>query len=426
MSLSRRDFLLALSGGALSLTLSISNAGSLFAALPDVKKQTPYNLDNIVLYTQGREGIRLPNLGKFSEYAEEKTLSVATKLVLKTGEIIQTPVPIFSAHKMLDVKEHEKVFLLSQKGEKSAVLSPDLKTLSLLETPKGYEFSGHGVVLPDGEHAAISIRSQNIDKDKKRGKLGIYNLRTFKLEETYETGGYVPHDMVINNEKTHLVVTHKGQDFNYGAKDKDSEQGAYDTMSTEEEELYKGKVTLIRLSDFSLDHHIYAPGKATPLHMDITDNNKVYTVSNSFFEGKNPPWPLNDLQKAGKLKIYNPHAIVEYDLSNGQTREIISDIHKQRRSQSVSFNKQTNKISAVFVHTDTLVTIDGEGNTKNFDTKKFKISSPIGLEEIPGTSLIAIGGMSDNISLVDLDTMELVQFFKMPLYRSSHITTSFI
>ncbi len=416
MGLSRRAFLLALSGGAASLTLGASNVGSLLAAIP-AKKKTPYNLDNIVLYTQGRNGDKFHSSDK---YTKNKNISIITKLIVKTGEVIQEQVPIFSAHSVSEIKKHEKLFLISQSYDKSAILSPDMKVTSLLETLPDYEFSGHGIPLLDGEHIALSIRTQASRKAKKRGKLAVYNIKTLKLEEIYDTSGYNPHDMAINKEKTHLILSHKNGIPSY--EDQISEE--FDKAKTEG--LYRAKITLLRLSDLSIDRHIYAPKENAPIHLDVTDNGKVYSVSNTFFNKKKgtPPFPITPEEK--ERPIYNPTPILEYDLSSGETREIISDLYKQRRSQSIAFNRNTGKTSAVFAFTNTLVVIDKNGEAKNYDTKKFKINEPIGLQDIPDTSLIAIGGTYDDISIIDLETMELVQSFKCRLYRSSHITASTI
>lgn len=415
--MNRRQFLLGLSQylAALAIPVGWPNAPSL--AMPVAHKK--YNLESIKIFSQGREGYDPATI--LSEKSLPKP-SIATRLDIKNGTITQNIIPIENAHYMAMNEGDENIFLLSQFRLESALLSPDLKTLATFKAPEGYQFSGHGISLPDGKYFVVGLREISPVLANQIGKLGIYNTSTLKLEKMYNTGGYAPHDMIINAEKTHLILSHYGGEVPCENYEKIPQTSSCQSEKT----INAGKITIIRLSDFKIEKHIYSPKGISPIHIESSRNGKVYAVSNAVVKGDEPSYERHWLET--KFNWYHCKAlpIVEYDLMSEDTREITTELLKQRRSQSISYNAYTRKTVATFVFTNSIVVIDEIGNPKRYDTSQYKIEAPTGVIGIPETPLIALCGVYDDLSIIDLDTMELVQTFKVKLHRNSHLNVTTI
>lgn len=408
--MNRRDFIQAL----MSLGIAAQVPLSLF--LPQARaaanRLDAYDIDSVDILTQGRDG------KDYDKTFSGDDLSVAIKLSLRTGKHEVLPVPIYSAHEVVAAADREKYFLLSQYGRQSAVLTPDWTLDKIISAPEGYEFRGHGVIMPDRQHLVVSLGMiDERDSDARQGMLAVYDTASTKLQSMVETGGNAPHDIKLNAAQTHLIVSHKEPFGFYAGK-------AY--QSDEQDPAAKGKITALRLSDLKPDYHISTPG-AAPVHIAVTDDNLVYAVSNGVLGAPSPATyeltsPLHPLEQTGQWDRVDPYPIVEYDLNNQAAREISIDLSRQRRSQSIAYNAYSGKVGAVFVYSNTIAIIDKNGNEDLYDTMAYRIDAPIGLKAIPGTPLMVIGGAYNDLSVIDTETMELVRHFPLALYRSSHIT----
>jgi hypothetical protein len=73
----------------------------------------------------------------------------------------------------------------------------------LIHARKDFYSSGHGVVLPDGQHFAMS----EVDLDRTHKGLVVFrNCSRLKVEAVFDSGGLYPHEMAIDSDRNLLIV----------------------------------------------------------------------------------------------------------------------------------------------------------------------------------------------------------------------------
>lgn len=439
--LNRRDFItatasLAIGAGASQIWHQSTRAAAHVAKVTTTTTPDPLSFK---LYTTGRQGARYE--GSTNLYNTEQ--SVVSEVNLLTGEVRRVLLPVGEAHSVFIQQSHDLITVLPQNYARAAYLDMDLKPRGLFKAPDGYVFSGHGLHLPGTDRMFCTLyphkgASRDIKPD---GLIQLYDLSKMKLVDQFSSGGILPHDMCSFSDGKRAAVAHAGH-RKYLQQAPSQESAGY---STDASSLFAPKLTIFDMQTHRIVQEMPVEQKEALIHLTITHDDQIYGVLQRFIEldrnlsASADTSALSALEKSGL-----PYSLHEYELpGDGQgvavplplihfnpaantTSPIFTGPDKQRRSQSVIHQAMTGTVVAVYVFSEYLVSIPPEKEASAIRSSDLGIQSPIGLCDIPGTPYFAVAGMMDDVAIVDARNMTLVQTFRTPLFRSSHLTVQAI
>ncbi|MBK7845723.1 MAG: DUF1513 domain-containing protein [Bdellovibrionales bacterium] len=346
-----------------------------------------------------------------------------TEAFLDSHRIEQVELPMKEGHSALCLPER-KLVCIGHKSTTSLFLDSDNKVIKEIKAPKGYMYGGHGLVFLNQKRVLITAHAAIASSEKDSGLIQVFSLDKMELIQQFSSHGIHPHEIRLLPGEKSYVVTHYGM-----LSEENNPNPQHFTFG----------VLNPKLSVFSVEtnlpivHHSVTPNYAIFTHMDIGSDGLVYGVNNQYwhtdFFKKNRPehefgdndFTLDPLEER-KDQVAVPLPLVIIDPATGKQTDIFTSSKTQRRSQSIATNFLMEKVIATYPYSHTILVVNRDFSASTFDTRSFGISGVRGVCEIPFTSKIVITGTEENIAVIDLKSMERVQFFPAKLNASIHVS----
>lgn len=366
-----------------------------------------------------------------SETGPDNGVNVVTSLNLANGSVRQTPVLMRGGHAAMSMGDG-RILCIAQHEKKSLILDPTHGTISELISPEKYLFSGHGLILPERNIFAVTLRHELQLTHRDFGLVHVHDLKTLKLLDEISTEGLQPHEIHPIPDTDELAVTHYGDIFS------ERRPLAHNVVDA--------KLTILDATTFRPKrHYSQRDFDAMVTHMRVDDDGWAYFVLTQYIR-----WPrLRDVpigsdpfaaasrlldNTMGRKRDFplSPHALEERMLPvplpfvrvNSQTgeRQIIhAGDPNHLRSQSVAYSQMTRKAIALYYHSDCLVVHEARGATEVITAAELQLNDIRGVTEIPGTSMIAVMGTVRGISVMDLNNRALVETYPTLNYGDTHL-----
>lgn len=346
-----------------------------------------------------------------------------TEANLRTNKIQQIELPMESGHSALCLPG-KRLVCIGHKSPTSLLLDSENKVMKKIEAPHGYMYGGHGVVFLKQKQVLLTSHAITAASEVDSGLIQVFSLDDMELIHQFSSYGIHPHEVRLLPGESSYVVTH------YGWLSKEN---------TPNPEHFVLGVLNPKLTVFSVEthlpiaHHPVFPKYAIFTHIDVGPDGQVYGINNQYwhtdyFKGHSPKHEFGDNEfnldpleeKSGETAVPLPLVIV--DPKTGKQTNIFTSSKSQRRSQSIATNFLTEKVVATYPYSNTLLIVDRDFSASTVDTIPFEIEGVRGVCEVPHTSRIVITGTQRNIAVVDLKTMQRVQFFSAKLNFSTHVS----
>lgn len=416
----RRTFLAGMAGAAIG-----GAAAGLLGPYRAFTPQSTAALPDMKLYTTGRHGRLYP--GQHDSF--DRNMSVLTELDIRTGKVRQATAPIDNAHYVVAMPARDNLLMVVQQSHVSALFDGDMQLKRLISLPAEFNFSGHGIHLPEKNVIFLSTYS----KGDGLGLIQIYDDTSLELLDEFPSGGIRPHDMSLFNDGTRIALAQAGNQ-RYG-------RDTANRAATSEDDLYTPKLTIIDIASRSTVRHMPIAVQAPMVHLAVDRHDNVYSVLQKYID-TSAQRNTDDIR--AEMKRYFPHGLpdnfnpldvepggegiavpmpfMRFDTTKDRITEIFSSANEQRRSQSVILQQQTGLVIAAYVFSEHLLCVREDQSHFTVHTPSFGIQDPIGLCDIAGTPYFAVAGMFEDIAIIDARNMRPVQHFHEVLYRCSHLT----
>jgi hypothetical protein len=300
-------------------------------------------------------------------------------------------------------------------------------------SPENYVYGGHGLVFPEQNKFILGMRAKKALTTADHGQFEIYDLNTLKLIDRVDSGGLHPHEIRPVPGKDEFVVTHYG-DINV-------------EKAPLEHNAVEPKLTILDSKTFKPIRHYPQPEfNAMVTHMRVDKHGWAYYVLTQYVNFREPAFmpdgmdPLVNavketqeifkstydfpppFQSRRERRIAVPLPFVRVNTQTGERQIVKSDEKNILRSQSVAYNTATDTAIGLFYHSDNLVLHQPTtGKSEIVTNDQLKLKEIRGVAEIPGTTLIAVNGTYNDVSIYDLKTRQVVSRFTTKVYDSTHL-----
>jgi Protein of unknown function (DUF1513) len=419
---SRRNFLgrLGLAGGVLPFAADAQEA------LPREAGKRPQRLTGSV-HGLGLLGRLFPG----SEAGPDQGVNIVTSLDLATGRTRQTPVLMREGHTAMSMRDG-RILCLAQHANKSLVLDPAHTTISELTSPERYQFSGHGLIVPDRNIFAVTLHHELQLDAKDYGLVHVYDLKTLKLLDEISTGGLQPHEIHPIPGVDELAVTHYGDIFSerkpFEHNVVDSKLTILDAATFRPKRHYPQRDFDAMVTHMNVDRYGWAYFVLTqyirwPRLRDVSPGSDAFATASRLLDetmGRRRDFPLSPHSLEDHL-LPVPLPFVRVNTQTGERQIINAGDQNHLRSQSVAYSREANKAVALYYHSDCLV-VHGLGSEPEVITgEQLHLTDIRGVTEIPGTSLIAVMGTYRGISVMDLSDHTLVANYPTLNFCDTHL-----
>lgn len=424
MDFSRRDILkFLLSGAAIAAGWSITGSSPAQAA-PGASNLLPGYRGSLA--SAGIQGRRHPSvlLGEISgQDFDWLNSSFLTEVFPEDGTVKQTLIPMGQAHGILRIG-NGNLLVSAHHGPESLLLDPDHKVIQRFKAPPGYVYGGHTVHIPEKDIIVVAVRNANPMTTADTGRLMVYDAKDFSFLDRYDSHGIHPHEIRLLPGGTEFAISHYGD---IAAPDPDGLVF----------NILEPKLTILDSKTFEKKRDYVQPIDAIYTHMDVSKSGKVYAVTNQYIPYQNKSVDFLK-EKYKTLNITNRHVIppigeerdriavpagvIMVDPNTGDRHEFLISQDKQLRSQSVAAHKESGKIFATYVHSNTLIVINEADKTVFAkDGYDYGFGAIRGVTEIPGTDNIAVSDQEHGIAIVNAYTLEKVSDFQVDLLLAPHV-----
>ena len=425
MAINRRLFLSSLASGIAGAAAAKAITPPQYRKMPDTDLKL---LDNFILYAAGSHGNRV---ARYQHFYDERSASLLTEIDLKSGHIKRSDVPIAGSHYPFVDADHDRITILDQYGRQGAVLDMDHKFIAHLDAPDGYDFSGHGTLLPGTDMFVASLNFIDPQTSKNEGKLIVVDVAqsTPKVIDIVPSNGLQPHDMALSPDGQTLIIAHNGSTTNHRGDSK------YRYLK----EIVSPGLAVLDAKTLALRKFIRTPFEAEVTHMDIRADGKVVCCLQQYlntakrsrddalalFESE---FGQEDImlaavelgRKAKGISLSLPSLLV--DLDTGQATPFLENKLYQRQAQSVAYHSSTGKTAVSYPYVNGLLLIAPDGTAEAMSSYGIGLHNLAGLTDLPGTPYMAMAGFDHDISIVDMRTLELVHQIRLPLLKTAHIS----
>lgn len=377
-------------------------------------------------------GMQARLLGPRIDYQERA--SVLVQVDLESGRQRVTRVPMPNAH-IAQPLAPGLIMCMPQNGEYAYVLDEQHHVVTFFKAPDGFDYSGHALVLPSGDMAALPLcRRVRIDNSS-AGAVEVISISALKRVDMVDSWGFNPHELQYCPQRDEIVVA------DYGTLTKASRPliGSF------------GRPAIFTCNPSTLKVHDVFDQTAlsgAPTHLRISRCGKyVYFVLQqaAFVDvgagGDHYASRLAsaevDMERAlglpprdyilapgdyGSPELSAPRPLVRLDLESGVSTSMLTSPRDHRKPQSVEINRATGLIVASYTGSDTLVVQEDGKELRTIDGATVGITEIRGLADIPGTSLMAVAGSERNISLVDVVAHRSIRIFGTRNFVSPHLS----
>ncbi|MBI1364154.1 MAG: DUF1513 domain-containing protein [Proteobacteria bacterium] len=430
MPVNRRLFLSSLATGIAGAALA-EGAHTVYGNSPQEKNTgIPKELENLILYSGGQSG----NLLSDTPYHLRGGKScVLTEIRLKDGSVRRTHIPIEGAHFPFISPKHNRIVMLDQYGTQGAVLDMDHRLIKLLDAPEGYFFSGHGLLLEGTDRMVASLYFRNPASIADQGRLMVINIGGEEpvIEDLVPSHGLQPHDMAYMPGHDMFAIAHAGSTFHYyGVKDKRYLR-----------EIVEPGISLVRASDLQQVKFLKTPLPAEITHLDVRDDGKIVCCLQQQLNTSGQTsadadkmiaeeFPQKDIlfkpiemehgRHSHGVSLSLPALLVDPD--TGESTPFMINKTHQRHAQSVRYHRQTGTTVVTYLLANGLLFLDKDNKAEVIPASDLGLYSVASVADLPDTPYMAIGGVFDDVAIVDMRTRRTVHTIRVPLLNAAHLT----
>ncbi|MBI1363611.1 MAG: DUF1513 domain-containing protein [Proteobacteria bacterium] len=430
MKTTRRSLIYGLGGALASATMLGKSAHAVEGDLVKTQASEPFKLKGLAL-TLGTLGVYHPDNFKDIAHAPARDRSLITVTDLETGAFRQQILDMPDGHHAMRLGSSNRIVCIAHHNKLCMVLSSDLEVIQVMTAPDGYVYGGHGYADEKKGIFILPARMHRAQKAEDHGILEIYDFTTLKKLDQLPSGGIHPHEIRLLPNGKEIVITH------YGEISRSLQPKTYPYyFNIMQPQLIVYDAETLK----PLRHYIQEDLNAILTHMDVDKNGNVFAVSNQYvpFSKGGAKGALSAIQKLQELtgaeydyeldpaareerRVAVPLPLLRINPQTGEVKKYLISNRDNRRSQSVAYQPQAEKVFATFTYSNTVVTVDKNDKSEAVDCFRYGITACRGVDAVPGTPYMLISDTYRGVALVDANTMELIRLYDVPVYRSPHV-----
>lgn len=359
--------------------------------------------------------------------------SVLTRVRLKDGAVESVKLPMEKAHIAMPLGQG-RVLCCPQNGPHALVVDRENRIVQRFEAPKGFFYSGHGLLLNDRSVLLVPLCKTSRSSVADRGAVEVYDAKDLRLLRRIEDWGINPHEIQYLPSRNELVVADYGTLTTAGRPvlttfgqsciftcdpDTLAVKKVYDQTDL------NGAVTHVRVTD---DGQAYVILQQS-VFMDTARGERTFAaavldadrVAESEFSLPPRDYALPFIQyKTPEMSV--PRPLVKVNLASGQRQQLLVHPRFHIRPQSVERNVLTGTVLASYTGSDCLVAQRGGESPYIIDGADIGLTEVRGLADIPGTPFVGIAGSERNVSIVDVRTGVSVTRIRSDNFVAPHMT----
>jgi hypothetical protein len=365
------------------------------------------------------------------ENSREGDAAVITTINLVDGSVRQTPLPMAGGHAAMSMGDG-RILCLAQHRNKCLVLDPAHKVVNQVAAQSKYVFGGHGLVMENRGVIALAMRAERQTRLKDHGVFRVYDLKTLKLLDQVDSGGLQPHEIHAIPNTDELAVTHYG-DIRV-------------PRPPLENNVIEPKLTILDARTLKPKRHYVQPDfNAMVTHMrvdkhgwayfvlsqqvvwanpdDLRDNEDPFTIAAHQLEkalGRKRTFPLPH-QGISNKEFPLPLPFIRVNTQNGERQIINTGDRNHLRSQSVAYSDFTDKAIGLYYYSNVMIVHTPGAEPEIITGDELGLDDIRGITEIPDTPFIAVMGNHRGVTVVNLNTREIVATYPTLNYRDTHL-----
>ncbi|MBI1362733.1 MAG: DUF1513 domain-containing protein [Proteobacteria bacterium] len=424
--LNRRRLLTRLGLMAGASSLSLINPFTIKAATATPTENTTPPVLKGVIYIVGENGTLLPEARGLTK----EQCCVIRTLDLETGATKYAILPVHRGHVAIHAG-NGNILVVGHHGNRNAFLDQNLNILKVLDAPKGYLFSGHGLYDPKRNYNIVPLRHEDPQSIKDTGLLQVYDASTLELVKTVSSGGLHPHEPKFIPGTDEIACTHYGE--------------LYTKSRPFIADVVEPKLSILDAETLAVKREYVQKDYAMLTHMDVDDEGNAYCVLTQAIKiyDTEKPWEealrdadmqlqsLYNFQRdfplsyhvADRKRIEIPLPMVRINTQTGERRDFFTGYANHMRGQSVAKNSVAKVAIGVFHHSDMII------SHKTDSDQVFMIGAvDIGLTdirgicEIPGTPYMAIAGSNRGVVIVDARNFSVIRRYNVETHENVHLS----
>lgn len=353
---------------------------------------------------------------RFGSQPETGTSSVLVDLDLASGESRFHPYAIAEGHEPF--LAHDGLLIcVSDGGTRLLFIDPQTHELrSTLRADEGVEYSGHARVI-DGR---LLVTTRERGTGKMRGQIDVIDLEHRTRIRTVPTGGHVPHEMVLLEDRNEIAVSHYGH---FGGEHFQREPFFWD--------IREPVVTFLDRKTLKVKRRFLYDKPLALTHMRRGANGMLYVVTAQYVrdnvQGRAAVPAFGDdfvpselESNAGRIGV--PGAVAVLDPERGFLDDLMPEPLFQRKQQSVGLHTASGHIFVTFTYSDRVMRIDpASGNVEYYAASELGISAPCGVVDIRGTPYVGISGQDAGLCILEAATGRVENTYAVEMFSNVHL-----
>lgn len=353
---------------------------------------------------------------RFGSLPESGATSVLIDLDLASGQSRFQPYTILEGHEPVLV-HNGLLVCVSDGGTRLLFIDPQTHALrSTLRADEGVEYSGHARVIDD----RLLVTTRERGAGKMRGHLDVIDLERRVRIKTVPTGGHVPHEALLLEDRDEIAISHYGH---FGGDHFQREPFFWD--------IREPAVTFLDRTTLKVKRRVLYDKPLALTHMRRGSNGMLYIVASQYVrnnaEGRAAVSAFGDdfvpselESNAGRLGV--PGAVAVLDPERGFIDEFMPEPLHQRKQQSVGLHSASGHIFVTFTYSDRVMRIDpASGSVEYYAASALGISAPCGVVDIPGTPYVGISGQDADLCILEAASGRVEKTYAVEMFSNVHL-----
>lgn len=343
--------------------------------------------------------------------------SILIDIDLASGDARHTPIAAVEAHEPV-LLPADRLACVSDGGETISIIDAlSHAVIQVIRCQPGFEYSGHARRI-DGR-MIVTARARG--EGNMRGQLEIFDESSLALRGTVDTGGHVPHEIVLMEDRDELAISHYGH---YG--------GGHFTREPFYWDIREPAVTILDRRTLSPKRRFVYDRPLALTHMRRAGDGLLYVVAAQYV--RNNPEGLAALpasQRDGlqlspleerSQRIGVPGPVVVIDPDRGVVRELMPEPQHHRKQQSLAVHEQSGHVFVTFTYSDQLMRITpGSSKVDYFSATHLGLVAPCGVVDLAGTPYVAVSGRDAGLSIVHAASGEVLRTDPTAMFSNVHL-----
>lgn len=357
---------------------------------------------------------------RFAQADRSRPSSVVIEVDLGTGFVRHRPLPVTEGHEPVLLAGGELV-CVSDGGQAMLFIDPSTHAISkTIRCDPGFEYSGHARVVDD--RLVVTVRQRGTGK--MRGRLDVFSMETRARTDSVDTGGHVPHEIVVLEDRDEIAISHYGH---FGGDHFQREPFFWD--------IREAAVSFLDRRTLAVKRRFVYERPLALTHMRRASSGKLYVVAAQYVRnnpagfaaiaadgsGLGPRFvPAGPEKRDQRISMPGPVVVVDPDA--GIVEELMPEPQYHRKQQSLAVHAQTGQVFVTFTDSDRVMRIDPGSHAASYiAAADLELSAPCGVVDITGTPYVAVSGRSSDLVIVDAATGVLVRSYPAEMFSNVHL-----